>query len=201
MNNYKLLLNSKTDMIGRFTIYINNDKNEIYKKIKNNKLGKRLKKKLQNKKEFSIYKHILLNTINNPVFGIHTLLCYDIEKDGSYKCKYKKGYRLDKLLTEEGTALTEGDGSRKLTTLNNEYKDIDKNKIKNQIMKLQNILSNNFKNISGDWALHNLIYSIDDDKIYNVDMEGFYTNKRLPEWGNIEKINMWFNNIINKLNE
>lgn len=48
----------------------------------------------------------------------------------------------------------------------------------------------------GDWALHNLIYSPDDDIIYNIDLEGFMTYDPLPEWANLGKIKDWFDSII-----
>jgi hypothetical protein len=47
--------------------------------------------------------------------------------------------------------------------------------------------------LCGDWALHNLIYSTIDDKIYNIDLEGFMTYDPLPEWANLEKITKWLN--------
>jgi len=53
--------------------------------------------------------------------------------------------------------------------------------------------------LSGDWALHNLIYSIEDDKIYNIDLEGFFSCETpLPNWGNIKKINEWLDNCLKK---
>ena len=49
--------------------------------------------------------------------------------------------------------------------------------------------------LCGDWALHNLIYSIEDDKIYNVDLEGFMTYDPLPKWANLEKIASWIDKL------
>ena len=42
--------------------------------------------------------------------------------------------------------------------------------------------------LCGDWALHNLIYSLDDEKIYNIDLEGFVTYDPLPDWVNLLEI-------------
>ena len=45
--------------------------------------------------------------------------------------------------------------------------------------------------LCGDWALHNLIYSHNDDIIYNIDLEGFMTYDPLPEWANLTEITTW----------
>ena len=51
-------------------------------------------------------------------------------------------------------------------------------KIKKAVKKLKKNLDDNKKNLTGDWDLHNLVYSIEDDKIYNIDIEGFFTYKK-----------------------
>lgn len=75
---------------------------------------------------------------------------------------------------------------------------IDFDNIKTQVNKLiadLTIADSNGKLI-GDWALHNLIYSPSDDRIYNIDLEGFMTYNPIPEWANLNKIKLWLNQII-----
>ena len=179
MNNWtKLNIYSKYP--GRFFIYINKNKTIIYKKNKKNSLGNKLLRRLKDKKKYMEYKNILENTIHHPYIGKYTISGYDIELDGSYKSKYINGHRLDKI--------------------NNDISDIVLNKIAIQIQKLKNDLNkaNVDYSFGGDWALHNLIYSLENDIIYNIDLEGFFTDKVLPKWGNINKINAWLDNIILK---
>ena len=45
--------------------------------------------------------------------------------------------------------------------------------------------------LCGDWALHNLVYSITYEKIFNIDLEGFMTYDPIPEWANLTKIIQW----------
>jgi hypothetical protein len=106
------------------------------------------------------------------VFGKYTIQGFDVEKDGSYKCRYIDGYRLDKI--QEGIIIIEDEEM--------------KSKIISQISELKNVLTKNFKNIIGDWDLHNLVYSIEEDTIYNIDLEGFYTYEVLPVWARMDRI-------------
>ena len=172
-----VLKNSNNGFEGRFYIY-KYDKNTVYKKIK---YETRSQKILANKikKKFLNYKNIIENI--HKVNFLPSIKGYDVENDGSYKCKFINGYRLDRI-----------------ENLELETKEIYKIKI--EILKLKSILNENVNKLSGDWALHNLIYSINDNKIYNVDLEGFFSYPSLPTWGNINLINKWLDNCIMKLN-
>jgi len=184
-NNYTLLNNVDNGFPGKFHIYLNQDKTRVYKKIKNNAHGNQLKKYLQNTVEFNKYQNILLNINDNQYIGEYTIKCFDIESDGSHKCDYIEGYRLDKICNGE-------------ITIN------DQEIINNMISKIDELmkcLNQNCKNIGGDWALHNLIYSVEENKIYNVDIEGFYTYYVLPWWANIDKINEFLTSVLEKLNQ
>ena len=180
--NYKLLKNTNKfvnniKIISRFNIYINNDNTIIYKIINNTKLGIKLKNSINNDKEFNIYKDILLNSYKKSYN--HTIPVFDIERNGSYKSKYINGYRIDKLNKNINKKLLK--------------------KIIKQINILKKDLHNNEKILSGDWALHNLIYSIEDDKIYNIDIEGFYTYQKIPEWISIDMFNYLLDEILNNI--
>ena len=180
--NYKLLkyedkIVNNIKIISRYDIYVNNNKTIVYKIINNTKLGIKLKKSIQSDDDFNIYKNIIENAHKKPYN--HTIPVFDIERNGSYKSKYINGYRIDKL-----------------------NKSINKNllkKIIKQINILKEDLYNNEKILSGDWALHNLIYSIEDDKIYNIDIEGFYTYKKIPKWISIDMFNYAIDDLLNNL--
>ena len=45
-------------------------------------------------------------------------------------------------------------------------------------MVLIQFLFNIKNNLDGDWVLTNLIYSIKDNIIYNIDLEGFFSYKK-----------------------
>ena len=49
-------------------------------------------------------------------------------------------------------------------------------------LDLNNYVKTNI--LKGDWALHNLIYCNDRKKIFNIDLEGFYTYPHIYDNGN-----------------
>ena len=53
--------------------------------------------------------------------------------------------------------------------------------------------------LSGDWALHNLIYSPQENCIFNIDLEGFITYNPLPEWAGLGQILTWIENFLIQL--
>ena len=172
---WNILENSKTQFVGRFDIF--RDKDTIYKKNKKNSLGNHLISQLNNSTNYILYKNIIENINILPYIGKHIIKGYDVEKDGSYKSPYIKGYRLDQIE-------------------NIDYLIFKKIKIQIKILQ-KNINKYNELNIlGGDWALHNLLYSINDNIIYNVDLEGFFSYQSLPNFANINKINKWFNDIL-----
>ena len=178
LKNFKLL-DGQTKKVGAhissgiFDIYIHD--NVIYKKAKAELIN------VRDESIFQKYKYVIENAYKNK--HNHTIMGYDVERDGSYKCRYIKGYRLDKI---------NDSNINKSCML----------KIKEQILLLKNDLNANKDKLYGDWALHNLIYSINDNKIYNIDIEGFYpchlssNSGGLPHWGSITKINKWLSNLI-----
>jgi len=173
--NYKDKIVNNIKIISRYDIYINNNKTIVYKIINNTKLGVKLKKSIQTDNDFNIYKNILENAHKKSYN--HTIPVFDIERNGSYKSKYINGYRIDKLNKNINKKLLK--------------------KIIKQINILKRDLYNNQNLLSGDWALHNLIYSIEDDKIYNIDIEGFYTYQKIPEWISIDMFNYAIDDLLN----
>ena len=72
-------------------------------------------------------------------------------------------------------------------------------KIKIAVMKLKKSINLHSYKITGDWALHNLIYSVKYDKVFNIDIEGFFSYQKLPYWGQISHINRWLDLVIGVL--
>ncbi len=168
----------------KFEIYINKDKTVVYKKNNKNSLwGNQLTSSLKDNNNYQKYKNFIENTIYQSYIGKHVIKGYNVEPDGSYKSKYVDGYRLDRI--------------------DNSIDDGTLNKIITQINKLKNVLNeaNSKSTLGGDWPLHNLIYSIKDDIIYNVDLEGFFSYQNPAYENNIKHINEWLDSSITKCNK
>jgi hypothetical protein len=127
------------------------------------------------------FRQILNSDVSSSISN-HITKGFDIENDGSYKSKYIHGYRLDLL-----SSLI-----REYQSLNLPSNEERKN-IEIQCSKLISALKESAaaEVLIGDWALHNLIYSPQDDCIFNIDLEGFITYNPLPEWANLDQILKW----------
>ena len=147
-------MDTSTKFKGRFEVNI--DKNFVYKKTKNNKAGIKLKEQIKDE-GFYKYKDIIENSYK--IKHRHTIKGFNVKNDGSYSSLYIDGYRLDKI--------------------DNDVEHYILLKIKKQVRILIKDLNDNKEDLTGDWGLQNLVYSIKDDKIYNIDTEGFFTYKRI----------------------
>ena len=163
---------------GRFDVFFID--NIVHKRVKKKGYGKDLTHTLKsNIHIFYNYINIIQNSYKNKYYGHHTVRGWGLEQNGNYKCEYIEGYRLDKI--------------------NGKYPFEIRKKIKKQIEVLRNNLNENVEYLCGDWALHNLIYSIKYDKIINIDIEGFFTEPTLPKWGDIETINDWLDSACHEM--
>ena len=148
---------------GIFDIYINEQSTLLYKKIKNKKFIK----------DIEIYKNIINDVINDNILKkyINDIKNIVIENDGSYFCSFIKN-------------------NIRLYDINKDSDISDDNliKIKNAIINMKIILNKYCEKnkLKGDWALHNLLYCFDTNKIYNVDIEGFYTYPYIHNNGNCD---------------
>ena len=165
---------------GMFQIFISRDNKTLFKKI------------IKPIQDIAIYKKLIYESINNDIIGkfIHKSENIYIENDGSYYCEYiTNGIRLYDINVNSNI---------NKVILNNLIKCI-----KDMKRELNNYIKT--KKLCGDWALHNLIYCLDTNKIYNVDIEGFYTYPHIHNNVNcnIKQCNERFNksiDIIDKLN-
>ena len=165
---------------NQYNFFISSDKKTIYKSI--NSSNHEFTKLLEKPGKIERFTKILNGTLFPSQLSDHIVKGFDLEFNGSYKSEYIKGYRLDLLCL-----------------LISKYPSFNlPSKLEiNRVIQQSNILLAALQNedergeLCGDWALHNLIYSISDDKIYNIDLEGFITYYPLPEWANLEKITSW----------
>ena len=171
---------------NQYDFFISHHKKTIYKSI--NSSNHELSELLEKPGKMERFSNILNGTQFSSKIINHIVKGFDLEPDGSYKSNYIEGYRLD-------LAIMLPD---KYPSLNLPSK-LELEKITQQREVLLDALQDaEIKGeLCGDWALHNLIYSTNDDKIYNIDLEGFLTYDPLPEWAGFDKIRDWFNNIIN----
>jgi hypothetical protein len=158
---------------GLYILYINETENIIYKKIR---------RKI---KDVYNFKKIIYNLKNNQILSEYIFEPEKIyiENDCSYYSMFiANGIRLYDIAI--GDIID-------FTTLI---------KLKECILNLKNILNDYVKTnkLSGDWALHNLIYCLDTNKIYNVDLEGFYTYPLIHDNGNcnIKNCNTWLDKVL-----
>ena len=161
--------NKKNDV---YDFFISKDESVIYKKNKN--APSRFNKLMQNEDRKNDFKNILSGEGIIKDLRPNVVNGFDLETDGSHKSEFIHGYRLD-LIREYD--LSE-DIFLKIIV------ECKKLLLKLKIAALDEVLI-------GDWALHNLVYSLKYECIINVDLEGFVTYKPLPEWANYDIISDW----------
>jgi len=146
---------------GLFKIFI--EGNIIYKK--NCK-----KRPIFKKNHKNYYFNLLKNITKIDIIGKYSIDAIKIEENGSYYSKYfKNSIRLF--------------DCNKFTN-----KDIWKDiciKLEELVIDLRKY-NNKYGTLIGDWALHNIIYDLDTKKLYNIDLEGFYTYPKIHNNGNCD---------------
>jgi len=148
---------------GIFDVYIDTNENILYKKISEKKIIKNIEN----------YKKIIYGIKNNPVLCEYIFEPEKIyiEDDGSYYSSFiKNSIRLYDINSN--------------STIDETILDNLKRSIQEMKKKFNNYVKTN--KLSGDWAHHNLIYCLDTYKIYNVDLEGFYTYPFVHNNGNCD---------------
>jgi len=158
---------------GLFEISVDYKRRIVYKKIKY---------KLRNVAKYTKILNQLetMPTINKYILNPENI---KVESDGSYYSTYiPNGIRLYDIKK------------------NSKFNDTNIRNILNKTKLLQQDLNDYVKEtkLSGDWALHNLIYCLDNNNIYNVDLEGFYTYPFVQNNGNcdINYCNKRFDDLI-----
>ena len=186
-------------MPGVFNIKIEND--IVYKELNtNNSIARKIKNKLSNNEdELKKYKKHL-DSYKLPIIGKFIQPPLSVADDGSYTMKFIPGINLMDIL-DKNNHLCKNVSKWKSKEIKPDYNTTIN--ILKQISVLENAL-NLCENLSlrGDWFLHNLIYSEQDNIIYNIDLEGFYTYSSKDDVCDIKKhLPNQFNHCKNKLLE
>ena len=151
-------------MPGVFKIQINN---EIINKILNtaNLTAKQISNELKDEENLKKYL-IHVNSYNLPIIGKFIEKPLNIEENGSYSMKYIKGINLMDILKKNNPLCKTAGWNSKEIKLNRET-GIE---ILKELLLLENELYRYSKSYSlrGDWFLHNLIYDISRNQIYNI---------------------------------
>ena len=174
-------LQNKNRVNNKFDFYISGDESVIYKK--NNHSSSAFSSLISDKDSFNRFEKILDGSVFEEILQNHISKGFDLETDGSYKSEFIHGYRLDLLDTYQFEAPM-------ATEINEQCKILQSNL---KALSLKGTLT-------GDWALHNLVFSLKYNKIMNIDLEGFLTYSPLPDWADFDVINEWIEGIITDLN-
>ena len=169
---------------NQYNLFMSSDKKTIYKSM--NSSNNQHSELLEKPGKMERFSKILNGELFSSQINNHIVKGFDMEPNGSYRSNYIEGYRLDLIIVL----------MKKYSSLNLLSK-LELGKITQQCEILLEALQDaeSKGELCGDWALHNLIYSIEYDKIYNVDLEGFMTYDPLPEWANLEKIASWIDKL------
>jgi len=164
----------------QYDFFISNNKKTIYKSI--NSSNHEFSELLEKPGKMERFSKILSGKQFSSQINNHIVKGFDEEPNGSYKSNYIEGYRLDLV-----TMIINKFPSLNLLTK------AELEKITQQCEILLGALQDaeSKGELCGDWALHNLIYSPNDNTIYNIDFEGFMTYDPLPEWANLTEITTW----------
>lgn len=143
----------------------------VYKSLSDSNKAQKIQKRIKTEKNKYIY-HIT-NSCKLPIIGEYIPECIDVNTNGSYSMKFIEGINLMDLLKKED------DECKNAGWISKEIK-LEKNIIEDIIVELTNLEEKLYEynkqyTLRGDWYLHNLIYNINSKRIYNVDLEGFYT--------------------------
>ena len=165
---------------GIFDIYLDSKNGVVLKKAKKNNL---ISGKLSDPDEQQYYKMLLCSLCSTPILGKYMLEAYDITVAGDNKTRYVEGINLYNTPSVAKKAQDIIPVVKKLQADLNEY-------------------SANYK-LFGDWGLHNLIYEESSRRIYNVDIEGFYTYPRVFDNGNCDIVycNARFEKLYGEIDE
>lgn len=159
-----------------FDFFISEDESVIYKK--NNLSNPKFYEMVNTEEKLVNFSKILDCSVFPNELKPHVCIGYDLEEDGSYKSEFLHGFRLDLLKDYSLDASLVAAIKEQCTVLLSQMAVVNS---KNQLI--------------GDWALHNLVFSLKYKRIINIDLEGFLSYDPLPEWADYKTIEGWLNNI------
>ena len=155
-------------------VYNINIKNNIVSKTLNHthSTARYISHKIKNDDNYKLYQECL-NSYKLPIIGRFISPPLSIERNGTYSMDFIDGITLMDILPNHHPLC-------KIALWNSKSLKFNKNTCINIIrglsllmIKLHQYSRNN--SLRGDWFLHNLMYQPTTNKIYNVDLEGFFT--------------------------
>lgn len=159
----------------------------VYKYLnKESEIGKLLNERFKHKNHLHYFNFQLVNGYNKDYIGKHIVIGKNFRGRGDYTSPYIHGELLADINILD---LPINSKIQFLYSLHDLLISIYKYKEK-------------FNSITGDWALHNLIWDSKSGHIVNIDLEGFYTySKHGPRLPWVKKENTWsfIKNMINSL--
>ena len=161
-----------------YDFFISSDESVLYKK--NNFNNPKILEIVSGNGKKERYCGILDGRLIPNILRKHVCRGYDLEEDGSYKSEFIHGVRLDLIHSK---------------AINDDIKSKIIVQREELLSNLKYIASQN--QLTGDWALHNLIYSYRYDCIINIDLEGFVSYDPLPPWADYMHIEQWLSSIPN----
>jgi hypothetical protein len=164
---------------NNYNFYISNDESIIYKK--NNHSNPLIEESLESEVKRSFFSQLLAGNALSESLQFHVVKGFDLEADGSYKSEFIHGFRLDLLHTY----------------------DLSQEQVRSILEACEQFIEiitdiDSHGKLTGDWALHNLVYSFKYDRIVNIDLEGFLFYDPMPEWANCDYIVRWVHATIQK---
>lgn len=164
---------------NNYNFFISADESVIYKK--NNHSNPSIKEFLRDEGKRSFFSQLLSGNALGESLQLHVVKGFDLEADGSYKSEFIHGFRLDLLHTY----------------------DLSQEQVNSILLACELFIdritdSDSQGNLTGDWALHNLVYSLKYERIVNIDLEGFLFYDPIPEWANCDLIVSWVQATIQK---
>lgn len=164
---------------NNFDFFISDDESVIYKK--NNHSNPLIEQLLQDEEKRRFFSQLLAGHALGESLQLHVVEGFDLEPDGSYKSEFLHGFRLDLLHTYN---LSQEQANSILRACE---------------IFIERITDSNSKgNLTGDWALHNLVYSLKYERIVNIDLEGFLFYDPIPQWANCDLIVSWVHATVQK---
>ena len=165
---------------NNYNFYISDDESIIYKK--NNHSNPLIEQSLQSEVKRSFFSQLLAGNALSESLQFHVVKGFDLEADGSYKSEFIHGFRLDLLHTYD---LSQEQVNSILFAC--------------ELFIDQIVNSDSEGDLTGDWALHNLVYSLKYEKIVNIDLEGFLFYDPIPQWANLKHIQSWLEEVKSEL--
>ncbi len=163
-----------------FDFYISDDESVIYKR--NNNSNQRFSQLLKDWNNRENFVRILKGEFFDPILRSHICNGFDLEADGSHKMKFLHGYRLDMIRNYA----IDGDTAKLVLE-------------QCEILLYKLSIVNESGTFLGDWATHNLVYSLEHCAIYNIDLEGFLTYNPVPKWADFNVFETWMKDVIRQL--